>query len=135
VKYAVHTHGGKNWDDIATLVPGRTRKQCHSRWYNASKPSIDQMGESSGRWTVDEDSKLRMFFKGTVTRDGSQLPRWFQVERKRWNITWTLIVAQSAGKKMALSIRSLICGSILTARRMNGRTSTMCSTIAGTLWP
>jgi hypothetical protein len=63
LKYAVHTHGGKNWDDIATLVPGRTRKQCHSRWYNAFNPSIDQTSERSGRWTVDEDSKLKDVFQ------------------------------------------------------------------------
>jgi myb proto-oncogene protein len=32
LKDAVQTHGGKNWDAIAALVPGRSRIQCRSRW-------------------------------------------------------------------------------------------------------
>jgi hypothetical protein len=32
LKDAVQTHGGKNWDAIAALVPGRTKRQCQSRW-------------------------------------------------------------------------------------------------------
>jgi hypothetical protein len=31
---AVQTHGGKNWDAIAALVPGRTKNQCRNRWHN-----------------------------------------------------------------------------------------------------
>jgi hypothetical protein len=42
LKDAVQTHGGKNWDEIAALVPGRTRMQCHSRWQNTLDPSIDR---------------------------------------------------------------------------------------------
>jgi hypothetical protein len=33
LKDAVHIHGGKNWDAIARLVPGRTKKQCCGRWH------------------------------------------------------------------------------------------------------
>jgi hypothetical protein len=32
----VQTHGGKNWDAISASVPGRTKKQCHKRWYHMS---------------------------------------------------------------------------------------------------
>jgi hypothetical protein len=32
LKDAVQTHGGKNWDAIAALVPGRNKNQCWSRW-------------------------------------------------------------------------------------------------------
>jgi myb proto-oncogene protein len=32
LKDAVQTHGGKNWDAIAALVPGRTKRQCCKRW-------------------------------------------------------------------------------------------------------
>jgi hypothetical protein len=31
LKAAVQIHGGKNWDAVAALVPGRTRKQCQNR--------------------------------------------------------------------------------------------------------
>jgi myb proto-oncogene protein len=29
---AVKKHGGNDWIRVALLVPGRTHKQCHSRW-------------------------------------------------------------------------------------------------------
>jgi hypothetical protein len=32
LKDAVQLHGGKDWDAIAALVPGRTEKQCSRRW-------------------------------------------------------------------------------------------------------
>jgi hypothetical protein len=59
LKDAVQTHGAKNWDAIAVLVPGRTNSQCHYRWNNALDPSIDRANERAGKWTEDEDSKLK----------------------------------------------------------------------------
>jgi myb proto-oncogene protein len=59
LKDAVQTHGGKNWGAIATLVPGRTRDQCSNRWHSALDPSISLTGGRWGRWTVDEDIKLK----------------------------------------------------------------------------
>jgi hypothetical protein len=59
LKDAVQTHGGKNWDAIAVLVPGRTRIQCWSRWHDALNPSISQASGRKGKWTEDEDSKLK----------------------------------------------------------------------------
>jgi hypothetical protein len=56
---AVETHGGKNWDAIAALMPDRTRVQCWSRWNYASKPSIDRANGRTGKWTPDEDDKLK----------------------------------------------------------------------------
>jgi hypothetical protein len=41
LKIALKSHGGKNWVAIAALVPGRTEKQCCSRWTDAFDPSID----------------------------------------------------------------------------------------------
>jgi myb proto-oncogene protein len=32
LKKAVLTQGGKNWETIAALVPGRTKVQCRKRW-------------------------------------------------------------------------------------------------------
>jgi hypothetical protein len=37
LKYAVQTHGGKDWVAIATLVPGRTKIQCFK---DGTMPSI-----------------------------------------------------------------------------------------------
>jgi hypothetical protein len=61
LKDAVQTHGGKNWDAVAALVPGRTRAQCHSKWQKALDSSIDRTPglTATDRWTKDEDTKLK----------------------------------------------------------------------------
>jgi myb proto-oncogene protein len=59
LKAAVQTHGGKNWNAIAALVPGRTRLQCNKRWYDAVDPILALTAGSTGTWTEDEDLKLK----------------------------------------------------------------------------
>jgi hypothetical protein len=59
LKDAAQTHGGKNWNKISALVQGRTKKQCCYRWHNVLKPSIDEGNGRTGKWTEDEDSKLK----------------------------------------------------------------------------
>jgi hypothetical protein len=39
LKAAVHAHGDKDWVAIAALVPGRTKKQCWTRWKNYMDPN------------------------------------------------------------------------------------------------
>jgi hypothetical protein len=58
LKDAVQTHSGKNWDAIAALVQGRTKKQCYRRWHRVLKPSIRLSGHK-GTWTAVEDMKLK----------------------------------------------------------------------------
>jgi hypothetical protein len=51
---------GIDWVAIAALVPGRTKRQCYSRWNNASlDPSIALTARRKGSWTKDEDLKLK----------------------------------------------------------------------------
>jgi hypothetical protein len=59
LKDAVQTHGGKNWETIAALVPGRTKIQCSSRWCNILAINIDPMKARAGKWTADENIKLK----------------------------------------------------------------------------
>jgi hypothetical protein len=59
LKDAVQTHGGKNWDAIAALVPGRMSSQCCNRWHDALNPNIDPTTARAGKWTAVEDSKLK----------------------------------------------------------------------------
>jgi hypothetical protein len=59
LKYSVQIHGGKDWNAIAAMVPGRTRNQCRDRWRNALDPSIALTAGSTGKWTEDEDLKLK----------------------------------------------------------------------------
>jgi hypothetical protein len=55
LKRSVQTHGGKNWDAITALVPGRTRCQCYSRWKDVVYPKIVGMSGRTGKLRADED--------------------------------------------------------------------------------
>jgi hypothetical protein len=68
LKDAVQMHGGKNWGAIAALVPGRTPKQCHSKWNGILHPTIDRANGITGKWSEDEDIKL----KDSVRRHGGK---------------------------------------------------------------
>jgi hypothetical protein len=59
LKDAVQTHGDKDWVAVAALVPGRTKKLCWSRWYDALNPSIALTILRKGSWTAVEDIKLK----------------------------------------------------------------------------
>jgi hypothetical protein len=59
LKNAVKKHGGKDWAAIAALVPDRTRNQCHHRWHHILDPSINPANGRTGKWTSDEDIKLK----------------------------------------------------------------------------
>jgi hypothetical protein len=63
LKAAVQKHGGKSWNAITSLVPGRTKEQCNSRWRNALDPSIDRTNGRTGKWEEDEDIKLKAAVK------------------------------------------------------------------------
>jgi myb proto-oncogene protein len=56
---ALQTHGGKNWAAIAALIPGRSEVQCRKRWHKALNPSIALTAGRGGKWTADEDIKLK----------------------------------------------------------------------------
>jgi hypothetical protein len=57
LKDAVLVHGGKNWETIATLVPGRAKIQCFYRW--SKYASLNPATASTGKWTADEDKMLK----------------------------------------------------------------------------
>jgi hypothetical protein len=59
LKDTVQTHGSKNWTAIAALVPGQTQLQCRYRWKYVLDPNIDRVPGIIGKWTADEDSKLK----------------------------------------------------------------------------
>jgi hypothetical protein len=59
LKDVVQRHGAKNWFAIAALIPGRAKKQCLDRWQYVLDPNMDQSDICRGKWTADEDSKLK----------------------------------------------------------------------------
>jgi hypothetical protein len=56
---AVQTHGDKDWVAIAALVLGRTRNQCYQRWHDVLEPTTGRASGRKGKWTEDEDIKLK----------------------------------------------------------------------------
>jgi hypothetical protein len=44
---------GKKWVAVAAMVPGRTNRQCRSRWAECLDPGIN-----TGKWTPEEDAML-----------------------------------------------------------------------------
>jgi hypothetical protein len=77
---AVEKHGGRNFEAVSLLVPGRTKKQCTNRWYNALKPSVERATGRTDTWTTDDDNKL----KNAVEKHGEE--------------NWTAIAALLPGR-------------------------------------
>ena len=46
-------YGAKNWNCAASILTGRTPKQCRDRWHNHLDPNINK-----GPWTFEEDRIL-----------------------------------------------------------------------------
>jgi hypothetical protein len=59
LKDVAQTPGSKNWKTIAALIPDRTKAQCRSRWDDVLKHNIDRAKGRTGKWTEDEDIKLK----------------------------------------------------------------------------
>jgi myb proto-oncogene protein len=58
MKDAVEKHNGKNWEAIAALVPGRSKRQCMKRWHDFLHPKSDETTARVGKWTTEEDAEL-----------------------------------------------------------------------------
>jgi hypothetical protein len=54
---AVEKYNGRNWEAIAAFVPGRTAKQCCSRWHDGLHSRSDETARV-GTWTSEEDAEL-----------------------------------------------------------------------------
>jgi hypothetical protein len=81
LRAAFLTHNGKNWAAITEMVPGKTKKQVTNRWYEALGPDTNRSATQKGRWTEDEDIKL----KDAVERYGG----------KNWEAIAALVPRQS----------------------------------------
>jgi hypothetical protein len=91
LKDAVQTYGGKNWGAIAVLVPGRTNIQCRDRWHHVLDANIDQANRRTGKWTEDEDSKLKDSVQTHGGKDwvaiSALVPGRTKLQcRKRWHV-------------------------------------------------
>lgn len=53
LKNMVKIYGAKKWSRIASMIPGRTPRQCRDRYANYLAPGV-----SSSEWTLNEDKLL-----------------------------------------------------------------------------
>jgi hypothetical protein len=102
LKDAVQSHGGKNWVAIAALVSTRTKTQCRNKWHGSDVSNIDPTTARAGRWTADEDKKL----KDAVQTHGGK--NWVAIAalvpsrtitqcRKRWHVTLKPKIDRASG--------------------------------------
>jgi hypothetical protein len=70
-----------DWVAIATLVPGRTTNQCWHRWRDSLEPRADPTPTRTGRWTTDEDTKLKDAVQLHDGKNWDAIARSYLVER------------------------------------------------------
>jgi myb proto-oncogene protein len=103
LKDAVQTHGGENWETIAALVTGRTKRQCSSRWQTISDTNIDPTPARAGRWTADEDGKLKDAVQTHGGKDWAAIAALVPGRTKsqcwsRWNVTLDPNIDRAGGR-------------------------------------
>ena len=49
----IKKYGPQGWPYIAQMIPGRTGKQCHSRWRDCLNPELKK-----GSWSNEEDALI-----------------------------------------------------------------------------
>ncbi|KAL3672301.1 hypothetical protein V7S43_002959 [Phytophthora oleae] len=104
--------GKKNWGQVASLIPGRTSKQCRERWCNHLDPNINK-----GSYTEDEDKII------------------VEMQAKLGN-RWSIIAQQLKGRtEDAVKIRwkSLMRGRRAASKEDKSPTPAMTSPAAATV--
>ncbi|RKP07048.1 Homeodomain-like protein, partial [Thamnocephalis sphaerospora] len=61
LREAVHRHG-REWVKVAALVPGRSPRQCNSRWDITLNPDVRHTS-----WTLEEEERLLTAVQGRAT--------------------------------------------------------------------
>jgi myb proto-oncogene protein len=94
LKDAIRMDGGNNWNEIAAMVPDRTKRQCSGRWHNDLDPRAYRTDKLRGKWTADKDDQLKDAVQRHVSalfpeRSKKQCP-------SRWGPKQTVAQFQSA---------------------------------------
>jgi hypothetical protein len=74
LKEAVDKHNCEDWAAISSLVPGRTYKQCWSRWNTALRSKSDETTARKGGRITDEDSTLEDAAEKHNGKDRAAIP-------------------------------------------------------------
>lgn len=70
LKDAVLRYGDRNWKQVAAVLERRTDQQCWHRWTKSVNKSI-----KSGRWSQEEDDRLRLAVKVYGAKHWSRIQR------------------------------------------------------------
>ena len=99
----VGQYGGKHWARIASMLPGRTGKQCRERWCNNLDPSLKK-----GAWTPEEDETILAMHAKLGTRCAAGTARLVRplqplsdVSGEVWRV---VIVMGAAGQRRCLPV-------------------------------
>ena len=65
----VRVNGPQRWSECATIIVGRSGKQCREHWFNKLSPDIKK-----GNWTAEEDEKIFSLYQQFGTR-------WSKIEK------------------------------------------------------
>ena len=98
LKKLVGQYGESDWDEIASLMPGRNPRQCHDRWIYYISPNVN-----NSPWTEEEDARL---IKLSKELNG----KWVQIAKKfkgrndtqiknRWNILKKMMMLPDIPRK------------------------------------
>eukprot|EP01052_Picozoa_sp_SAG31_P001037 SAG31_NODE_33_length_32018_cov_69.763088_21_plen_542_part_00 len=84
LRAAVGKHGGRNWKQIASLVPDKSATQCLHRWQRVLNPTVVK-----GPWRKEEDEKLRSLVQEHGQKHWSRIAKQMQTRngkqcRERW---------------------------------------------------
>jgi myb proto-oncogene protein len=91
---AVMKHG-KNWAQVAALIPGRLNSQCRQRWLASLDPALDRTYTCRQRWLASLDPALERTYahKWTVEEDATLIEA---VTERGQN--WPLVAALVSGR-------------------------------------
>jgi hypothetical protein len=96
LKKAVEKYGGKNWDVIAALIPGRITRQCRDRWYNVLDTSVDRARRIKSASPDAEEAVLSpaASFESTPENEATAVAA--MVPTQTTNIQWRTSNGESA---------------------------------------
>jgi hypothetical protein len=108
----VEQFGTNSWASVAAGIPGRTARQCRSRWKHYVSGSRDVS------WTSDEDDMIweevaengpKWTRLGRLLKNRTDIEvkgRWWYLYRKRHNLSFRRACCESGRRNVGVSVRT-----------------------------
>lgn len=102
LKMIAWRYGAKNWILIASMIPGKTARQCRDRYMNYLAPGL-----CHSEWTVEEDDLLKKLYK-------EHGPKWSLISKQLPNRSpinvknrWAHFLGKKVSSASSLKISSI----------------------------